>query len=100
MKAEAFLIQPGSRWYATQSKGAKEKEIASCLADLQVETFLPWLRHRVESKFHRGSCAVVSRLFLLSDGPFRLGQNGALLRRRKNFLKFGDGIAAVGDRIY
>jgi transcriptional antiterminator RfaH len=54
MKPEKLMIQPGLRWYAIQTKGNKEKEVAKRLTDLKFEVFLPWLRdrRRIGSKYH------------------------------------------------
>ena len=54
MKPEELMIQPGLRWYAIQTKGNKEKEVAKRLTDLKFEIFLPWLRDRrlIGSKYH------------------------------------------------
>jgi hypothetical protein len=41
MKPGELMIQPGLRWYAIQTKGNKEKEVAKRLTDLKFEIFLP-----------------------------------------------------------
>jgi hypothetical protein len=37
MKPGELMIQPGLRWYAIQTKGNKEKEVAKRLTDLKFE---------------------------------------------------------------
>ena len=86
MKPEQLMIQPGLRWYAIQTKGNKEKEVAKRLTDLKFEMFLPWLRdrRRIGSKYH----------WVLVSGKTARYSPGV-----KDFLRFGNEIAEIPNDI-
>ena len=101
MKHDPLVIEPGMRWYAIQTKASKEKEVAKRLSDLQVELFLPWLRtrRRVGTKFQwvlvpLFPCYLFCRLDLMVSGKAVRYSPGV-----RDFLKFGNAIAEIGEPI-
>jgi transcriptional antiterminator RfaH len=101
MKPEELLIQPGMRWYAIQTKGNKEKEVAKRLSDLKLETFLPWLRdrRRIGKRFQWVLVPLFPgylfcRLDLIVSGKVARYSPGV-----KDFLKFGNEITGIREEI-
>lgn len=94
-------IEPGIRWYAIQAKPNKEKEVERRLSDLHIEVFMPWMRtrRRVGSRFHWVLVPLFPgylfcRLDLMESGKAARYSPGV-----KDFLKFGNQIAEVGNEI-
>jgi transcription elongation factor/antiterminator RfaH len=101
MKPEALLIQTGVRWYAIQTKGNKEKDVAKRLTDLKLEIFLPWLRdrRRIGSKYQWVLVPLFPgylfcRLDIVVSGKAARYSPGV-----KDFLKFGNEITEISDDI-
>jgi transcription elongation factor/antiterminator RfaH len=101
MKPEALLIQPGVRWYAIQTKGNKERDVAKRLMDLKLEIFLPWLRdrRRIGSKYQWVLVPLFPgylfcRLDIVVSGKAARYSPGV-----KDFLKFGNEITAISNDI-
>lgn len=101
MKPEGLLIQPGLRWYAIQTKGNKEKDVAKRLTNLKLEIFLPWLRdrRRIGSKFQWVLVPLFPgylfcRLDILISGKTARYSPGV-----KDFLKFGNEITEIPNDI-
>jgi transcription elongation factor/antiterminator RfaH len=101
MTHDSLVIEPGMRWYAIQTKANKEKEVEKRLADLHVEVFLPWLRtrRRVGSRFQwvlvpLFPCYLFCRLDLMVSGKAVRYSPGV-----RDFLKFGNAIAEIGEHI-
>ncbi len=101
MKPEALLIQPGVRWYAIQTKGNKERDVAKRLMDLKLEIFLPWLRdrRRIGSKYQWVLVPLFPgylfcRLDIVVSGKAARYSPGV-----KDFLKFGNEITEISNDI-
>jgi transcriptional antiterminator RfaH len=101
MNHESLHIEPGLRWYAIQTKANKEKEVEKRLSDLRIEIFLPWMRsrRRIGSRFHWVLVPLFPgylfcRLDLIESGKAARYAPGV-----RDFLKFGNHIAEVGDAI-
>jgi len=101
MGSDALVIESGLRWYAIRTKSNKEKEVEKRLTDLKVEVFLPWLRarRRVGTRFQwvlvpLFPCYLFCRLDLVNSGKLVRYSPGV-----RDFLKFGNVIAEIGDRI-
>lgn len=101
MKPEALLIQPGVRWYAIQTKGNKERDVAKRLMDLKLEVFLPWLRdrRRIGSKYQWVLVPLFPgylfcRLDIVVSGKAARYSPGV-----KDFLKFGNEITEISNDI-
>jgi transcriptional antiterminator RfaH len=101
MKQESLDIEPGIRWYAIQAKPNKEKEVERRLSDLHIEVFMPWMRtrRRVGSRFHWVLVPLFPgylfcRLDLMESGKAARYSPGV-----KDFLKFGNQIAELGNEI-
>lgn len=101
MKTEVLLIQPGLRWYAMQTKAKKEKEVAQRLSDLQLETFMPWLRERrrIGSKFRWTLVPLFPSYLFCRLDLFVSGKAARYSPGVRDFLKFGNEISEVGDEI-
>jgi transcription elongation factor/antiterminator RfaH len=101
MKPEGLLIQPGLRWYAIQTKGNKERDVAKRLTDLKLEVFLPWLRdrRRIGSKYQWILVPLFpGYLFCLLD-IVTSGKAARYAPGVKDFLKFGNEITEVPNDI-
>jgi transcription elongation factor/antiterminator RfaH len=101
MNPEILLIQPGLRWYAIQTKGNREKEVAKRLTDLKLEIFLPWLRERrrIGSKYQWALVPLFPgylfcRLDIVLSGKMARYSPGV-----KDFLKFGNEITEIPNDI-
>ncbi len=101
MKRTSLLIEPGLRWYAIRTKAKKEGEVEKRLSDLRLEVFLPWLRtrRRIATRFlwvlvPLFPSYLFCRLDLVTSGKAARYCPGV-----RDFLKFGDTIAEVGDEI-
>ena len=101
MNEESLHIEPGLRWYAMQTKANKEKEVEKRLSDLRIEVYLPWMRtrRRIGSRFHWVLAPLFPgylfcRLDLIESGKAARYAPGV-----KDFLKFGNHIAEVGNEI-
>ena len=100
MNEESLHIEPGLRWYAIQTKANKEKEVEKRLSDLRIEVFLPWMRtrRRIGSRFHWVLVPLFPgylfcRLDLIESGKAARYAPGV-----RDFLKFGNHIAEIGER--
>lgn len=101
MTQESLQIRPGLRWYAVHSKANREKEVEKRFVDLQLEVFLPWMkaRRRIGSKFQGVLVPLFPgylfcRLDLVISGKAARYSPGV-----KDFLRFGNEIAEVGEDI-
>ena len=101
MKHGELMVQPGVRWYAIQTKGNKEKEVAKRLTDLKFEIFMPWLRdrRRIGSKYHWVLVPLFPgylfcRLDLVVSGKTARYSPGV-----KDFLRFGNDITEISNDI-
>jgi len=101
MERPVLQIEPGLRWYAIQTKPNKEKEVERRLSDLRLEVFLPWMRTRRRIGSHHQWVLVplfpsylFCRLDLVESGKAARYSPGV-----KDFLKFGNHIAEVGQEI-
>jgi transcriptional antiterminator RfaH len=101
MKSESLLIQPGLRWYAIQTKGNKEKEVAKRLSDLKLEVFLPWLRdrRRVGSKFQWVLVPLFPGYLFCRMDIILSGKTARYSPGVKDFLKFGNEITEIPQDI-
>ena len=101
MERPVLQIEAGLRWYAIQTKPNREKEVGKRLTDLHLEVFLPWMRtrRRIGSR-HEWVLVplfpsyLFCRLDLVDSGKAARYSPGV-----KDFLKFGNHIAQVGEEI-
>jgi len=94
-------FREGLHWYTVQTKPKKEGTVEKRLKDLDVEVFLPWLRlrRRIGSRFQRVLDPLFPgylfcRLDLLAAGKAARYSPGV-----KDFVRFGNSIAEVGEEI-
>lgn len=101
METRLLEVEAGLRWYVIRAKLRKETVVERRIGDLGLEVFLPWLRcrRRVGSRYQW----VLSPLFpgylfcrldlLLSGKAVRYAPGV------KDFVKFGNRIAEVGEDV-
>ena len=101
MKPEQLMIQPGLRWYAIQTKGNKEKEVAKRLTDLKFEIFLPWLRdrRRIGSKYHWVLVPLFPGYLFCRLDVVVSGKTARYSPGVKDFLRFGNEITEIPNDI-
>jgi transcriptional antiterminator RfaH len=94
-------VVPGLRWYAMKCKPNREKEVERRLRAIDLEVFLPWLRHRRRRRGHREWVLVplfpgylFCRLELEVSGKAARYVPGV-----KDFLKFGSHVAEITSDI-
>ena len=101
MEARPLELEAGLRWYVIRAKLRKETVVERRIGDLGLEVFLPWLRsrRRVGSRYQW----VLSPLFpgylfcrldLMLSGKAARYAPGV-----KDFVKFGNRIAEVGEEV-
>jgi transcriptional antiterminator RfaH len=98
---ESLQIEPGLRWYAIQTKANKEKEVEKRLSDLRIEVFLPWMRtrRRIGSRFHWVLVPLFPSYLFCRLDLIESGKTARYAPGVRDFLKFGNHIAEVGDAI-
>ena len=101
MNEESLQIEPGLRWYAMQTKANKERKSKNGYPISRIEVFLPWMRtrRRIGSRFHWVLVPLFPgylfcRLDLIESGKAARYAPGV-----RDFLKFGNHIADVGERL-
>jgi len=101
MKPEELMIQAGLRWYAIQTKGNKEKEVAKRLTDSKIEIFLPWLRdrRRLGSKFQWVLVPLFPGYLFCRLDIVVSGKTARYAPGVKDFLKFGNEITEIPNDI-
>jgi transcription elongation factor/antiterminator RfaH len=101
MHSESLHMEPGLRWYAIQTKTNKEKEVEKRLSDLRIEVFLPWLRmrRRIGSRFHWAHVPLFPSYLFCRLDIIQSGKAARYAPGVKDFLKFGNHIAEVGEGI-
>jgi transcription elongation factor/antiterminator RfaH len=101
MRPEGLLIQPGLRWYAIQTKGNKEKDVAKRLTDLKLEIFLPWLRdrRRIGSKYQWVLVPLFPGYLFCRLDIVVAGKTARYSPGVKDFLKFGNEITEIPNDI-
>jgi len=101
METRLLEVEAGLRWYVIRAKLRKETVVERRIGDLGLEVFLPWLRsrRRVGSRYQW----VLSPLFpgylfcrldLMLSGKAARYAPGV-----KDFVKFGNRIAEVGEEV-
>ncbi|HEX6437001.1 MAG TPA: transcription termination/antitermination NusG family protein [Candidatus Binatia bacterium] len=101
MKPGELMIQPGLRWYAIQTKGNKEREVAKRLTDLKFEIFLPWLRdrRRIGSKYHWVMVPLFPGYLFCRLDIVVSGKTARYSPGVKDFLRFGNEITEISNDI-
>jgi transcription elongation factor/antiterminator RfaH len=101
MKPQELMIQPGLRWYAIQTKGNKEKEVAKRLTDLKFEIFLPWLRdrRRIGSRYQWVLVPLFPGYLFCRLDIVVSGKTARYAPGVKDFLKFGNEITEISSDI-
>jgi transcriptional antiterminator RfaH len=101
MTQESLQIEPGLRWYAIQSKVNREKDVERRLKDLGLEAFLPWMRtrRRIGSRFHWVLSPLFPGYIFCRLDMVLCGKAARYSPGVKDFLKFGNRVAEVGEEI-
>jgi transcriptional antiterminator RfaH len=101
MKSNELMIHPGLRWYAIQTKGNKEKEVAKRLTDLKFEIFLPWLRdrRRIGSRYQWVLVPLFPGYLFCRLDVILSGKTARYSPGVKDFLRFGNEITEIPNEI-
>ena len=97
----SVLFQKGLHWYPVQTKLKKERTVERRLRDLDLEVFLPWvrLRRRIGSRFQRVLDPLFPGYLFCRLDLFVAGKAARYAPGVKDFVRFGNRIAEVGDEV-
>jgi transcriptional antiterminator RfaH len=97
----SVLFQKGLHWYPVQTKLKKERTVERRLRDLNLEVFLPWvrLRRRIGSRFQRVLDPLFPGYLFCRLDLFVAGKAARYAPGVKDFVRFGNRIAEVGDEV-
>ena len=97
----SVLFQKGLHWYPVQTKLKKERTVERRLIDLDLEVFLPWvrLRRRIGSRFQRVLDPLFPGYLFCRLDLFVAGKAARYAPGVKDFVRFGNRIAEVGDEV-
>jgi len=97
----SVLFEKGLRWYTVQTKLKKERTVERRLTDLNLEVFLPWvrLRRRIGSRFQRVLDPLFPGYLFCRLDIFAAGKAARYAPGVKDFVRFGNRIADVGDEV-
>ncbi|MFQ5851067.1 MAG: transcription termination/antitermination protein NusG [Candidatus Binatia bacterium] len=104
-KKEKVLVpieaERGLRWYTIQTKPRKENSVEKRLGDLGLEVFLPWvrLRRRIGSRYQRILAPLFPGYLFCRLDLFITGKAARYAPGVRDFVKFGNRIAEVGEEI-
>ncbi|MBI4522530.1 MAG: hypothetical protein HY695_01820 [Deltaproteobacteria bacterium] len=98
MNSPSLEIQGGLRWYAIQTKPAKEAVVEKRLRDLALEVFLPWvrLRRRVGTRYQWVLAPLFPGYLFCRLDILAAGKSVRYAPGVKDFVKFGNAIADLG----
>ena len=97
----SVLFNEGQHWYTVQTKPKKERTVERRLSDLNLEVFLPWvrLRRRIGSRFQRVLDPLFPGYLFCRLDLFVAGKAARYAPGVKDFVRFGNRIADVGDEV-
>ncbi|HWP59688.1 MAG TPA: transcription termination/antitermination NusG family protein [Candidatus Acidoferrales bacterium] len=94
-----FIVEQGLRWYTVQTKPRQERQVEKHLRDLNVETFLPWIRvrRRVGTR-HRWVLEPLFPSYLFCRLDLVLAGKAARYSPGvKDFVRFGSQIPEISE---
>ncbi len=97
----SVFFENGPHWYTVQTKPKKERTVERRLRDLDLEVFLPWLslRRRIGSRFLRVLDPLFPGYLFCPLDLFAAGKAARYAPGVKDFVRFGNRIAEIGDEI-
>jgi len=97
----SVFFNEGQHWYTVQTKPKKERTVERRLSDLNLEVFLPWvrLRRRIGSRFQRVLDPLFPGYLFCRLDLFVAGKAARYAPGVKDFVRFGNRIADVGDEV-
>jgi len=100
-ESTSVCFEEGLHWYPVQTKLKKERTVERRLRDLDLEVFLPWvrLRRRIGSRFKRVLDPLFPGYLFCRLDLFVAGKAARYAPGVKDFVRFGNRIAEVGDEV-
>ena len=101
METRSLELESGLRWYVIRAKLRKETVVERRIRDLGLEVFLPWLRcrRRVGSRYQWVLSPLFPGYLFCRLDIVLSGKAARYAPEVKDFVKFGNRIAEVGEDV-